>query len=176
VTGVGPVPPPRPGARRPPGGPAPAPGSDQVRATPEAMLALLEELLPPGRTSDHTKAGPRDLRVQLYLDRGDGPGMISVSVSGDPRPGPRTGTPVVTVDSQGDNRIQRTVVRARWPGGPTVEADLAACLAGDGRRNPPALTGDEARAIVADPRWGTTMDAGLVRAGAERFPQVAYFG
>jgi len=159
--------------------PHPPPLGEQVRATPEAMLVLLEGLLPAGRTSAAAKTGPRDLHVQLYLDRGKGPGMIRVSVSGDPRSGPRTGTPAVTVDSRPDNCIQSTVARARWPDGLTVQADLATCLAWDGRRNPPAppaLSKDEARAVVADPRWGTTMDAGLVRAGAERFPRVAYFG
>ncbi|RSM71770.1 hypothetical protein DMB66_06985 [Actinoplanes sp. ATCC 53533] len=142
------------------------------------MLVLLEGLLPAGRTSAPAKTGPRDLHVQLYLDRGKGPGMIRVSVSGETRTGPRTGTPAVTVDSLPDNCIQSTVARARWPDGLTVQADLATCLAWDGRRNPPApraLSTDEARAIVADPRWGTTMDAGLVRAGADRFPHVAIF-
>ena len=171
------LPPPGPPAGLPPRLPNPEP--EQVRATPEAMLALLEELLPAGRTSAPAKTGPRDLHVQLYLDRGKGPGMIRVSVSGDPRSGPRTGTPAVTVDSPPDNCTQSTVARARWPDGLTVQADLATCLAWDGRRNPPApqaLSKDEASAIVADPRWGTTMDARLVRAGAERFPRVAIFG
>lgn len=182
VAGATPTPP-RPGDAGhfpPPARPgAAAPGPEQVRATPEAMLVLLEGLLPAGRTSAPAKAGPRDLRVQLYLDRGNGPGMIRVSVSGDPRSGPRTGTPAVTVDSQPDNCMQSTVARARWPDGLTVQAELATCLARDGRRNPPtlpALSKDEARVVVADPRWGTTMEAGLVRAGAERFPRVAYFG
>ena len=104
--------------------------------------------------------------------------MIRVSVSGDTRPGPRTGHPVVTVDSRPDNCIQSTVVRARWPGGLVVRADLATCLAPDGRPKRPApraLSRDEARVIVTDPRWGPAMDARLVRAGARQFPQVAYF-
>ena len=164
--------------------PVPAPpgaagiGPGLVKATPEAMLVLLEELLPPGRTSEHAKTGPRDLGVRLYLDRGEGPGMIRVSVGGNPAPGPRPGTPAVSVDSLPDNCIQSTVVRAEWPGGLVVQADLASCLAGDGRPHQPApqvLSRDEARAVVTDPRWGPAMDAGLVRAGAERFPQVAFF-
>jgi hypothetical protein len=172
-----------------PGGAAPLPpvpaspaavvaGPGQLRATPEAMLVLLEELLPPGRTSGHARTGPRDLHVRLYLDRGKGPGMIRVSVRGNPVPGPRPGDPAVSVDSLPDNCIQSTVVRAEWPGGPVVQADIASCLARDGRRNEPApqvLTKDEARAVVTDPRWGPAMDAGLVRAGAEQFPHVALF-
>jgi hypothetical protein len=151
-------------------------GPDLVEATPEAMLVLLEELLPAGRTSGHAKTGRRDLRVQLYLDRGEGPGMIRVSVGGNPAPGPRPGNPAVIVDSLPDNCTQRTVVRAEWPGGLVVRADLADCLARDGRRYEPApqvLTSDEARAVVTDPRWGPVMEAGLVRAGAEQFPHVA---
>jgi hypothetical protein len=174
--------PPAEAADLPPAPPAPpaaaAAKAPQARATPEAMLMLLEELLPPGRRSEHATTGQRDLHVQLYLDRGKGPGMIRVSVSGDPRPGPRTGTPVVSVDNRPGNCIQSTVVRAQWPGGLVVQADLATCLAWDGRRNKPApqvLSGDEARSVVADPRWGPTMDAGLVRAGARQFPRVAYF-
>jgi hypothetical protein len=74
--------------------------------------------------------------------------------------------------------VQNTVVRADWPGGPIVQADVASCLAWDGRRNepaPPALSEAEARVVVTDPRWGPTMDADLVKAGAKQFPQVAYF-
>jgi len=69
-------------------------------------------------------------------------------------------------------------VRARWPDGATVQADLASCLAWDGRRNkpaPPALSEAEARVVVTDRRWGVTMDAALVKAGAKKFPQVATF-
>jgi hypothetical protein len=157
---------------------APVTGPGQVRATPEAMLVLLEELLPPGRTSEHASTGPRELQVRLYLDRGEGPGMIRVSVGGDAAPGPRPGTPAVSVDSRPGNCIGSTVVRARWPGGLVVQADVAGCLAVDGRRTepaPPVLSREEARVVVSDPRWGPAMDAALVRAGAQRFPQVAHF-
>jgi len=35
-----------------------------------------------------------------------------------------------------------------------------------------ALTTDQATGIVTDRRWGVTMDAALVDAGARRFPTV----
>lgn len=162
----------------PPPPPGPPPGRQLVAATPEGMLVLLGQLLPPGRTSAFGKAGPRELHVQLYLDRGKGPGMIRVSVSGRPRPGPRGGAPVVSVADLPGDCLRSTVVRARWPDGPTVQADLATCLATDGERTtpaPPALSEAEARVLVTDARWGPTMDADLVKAGARQFPQVARF-
>jgi hypothetical protein len=151
----------------------------QTRATPEAMLVLLGELLPPGRTSGHARAGQRDLHVQLYLDRGNGPGMIRVALGGAPGAATGPGGPAVTVDSLPGDCTRDTVVRAQWPGGLRVEAALASCLAGDDGRRPPApvaLSTGEARAVVTDPRWGLMMDADLVKAGAREFPDVAYFG
>jgi hypothetical protein len=150
-----------------------------VKATPEAMLALLRRLVPQGRTSNYAKTGDTDLHVQMYIDRGQGPGMIRVSVSGYPRSEPKSGKPTVTVDALPDNCIQSRIVRAQWPGGLTVQADLSTCLAWDGTQNKPsvlAMTDDEAVAVVADPRWGLIMDADLVKAGAKEFPHVAYFG
>jgi hypothetical protein len=154
-------------------------GTLLAKATPEAMLVLLKKLVPPGRTSGYGKSGDSDLHVQMYLDRGKGPGMIRVSVNGRPQPEPRTGKPEVTVDTLPDNCIQSRIVRAQWPDGLTVQADLSTCLAWDGKQNKPsvlAMTDDEASALVSDSRWGAIMDADLVRAGAKEFPSVAYFG
>lgn len=161
--------------------PEASPGGRSVgaKATPEAMLVLLKRLVPPGRTSNYAKTGDTDLHVQMYLDRGQGPGMIRVSVNGHLRSEPNIGKPTVTVDALPDNCIQSRIVRAQWPGGLTVQADLSTCLAWDGRQNKPsalALTDDEAAAVVTDPRWGLIMDAALVKAGATEFPHVAYFG
>jgi hypothetical protein len=158
--------------------PPPKRSGPQATATPEAMLVLLQKLVPPGRTNGFAKTGQRELHVQMYLDRGKGPGMIRLSVSGTSRAAPAAGRPAVIVDGLPDNCIQSKIVRAEWPGGLTVQADLSTCLAWDGRRNKPshlALTDDEAVAVVTDPRWGPTMDADLVKAGAKEFPRVAAF-
>jgi hypothetical protein len=177
-----------------PYGTAPAPGPDagivvaaspspsqelqsRIPATPEAMLVLLRDLLPPGRTGDFAKAAHSDLQVQMSLDRGRGPAIIRISVAGYPSV-PRTGKPTVTVESLPDNCTQAKVVRADWPGGMTVQADLATCrmTAAGSTTTPLALTDKEAKAVVSDPRWGDGMDPALVRAGEQDFPHVATFG
>jgi hypothetical protein len=38
---------------------------------------------------------------------------------------------------------------------------------------PAALTGQQARAVAKDPRWGATMDADVVDAGAKNYPSLA---
>ncbi|MEV4705179.1 hypothetical protein [Actinoplanes sp. NPDC049316] len=174
------------------GGPsAPAPGPDagivaaspsatldtRIPATPEAMLVLLRALVPPGKTADFAKAGGKDLQVQMSLDRGHGPALIRVSVAGYPSV-PGTGKPKVTVQEMFDTCTQSLVVRADWPGGLTVQADLSTCRPsrGGSTATPPALTDEEATAVVSDPRWGAGMDPSLVRAGEQDFPHLATFG
>jgi len=159
----------------------------QKKATSAAMLHLLTQLLPPGRTSHFGVASDNDLHVQLYLDRGDGPGMVRVVVDQTP-PGvrqkavagrPHGGTGIVTIDNFPDNCLQNTVVAAEWADGTMVQIDVASCLAWDGNRNAPAapvLTADEAVRIVSDPRWGVKMAAAEVDAGGKRFPAVPVFG
>jgi len=150
-----------------------------AKATPEAMLVLLKRLIPEAKTSQYAKTKDGDLHVQMYLDRGKGPGMIRVMVSGDPDAEPEYGSPKITVEALPDNCIQSRIVRADWAWGLAVEVDLATCLAWDGKENVQsalALTDAEASKIVADPRWGLSMDTELVRAGIKEFPNVAYFG
>jgi hypothetical protein len=150
-----------------------------VPATPEALLVLLNELLPPGRTSHFAKADDRALRVQLYLDRGAGPGMVRLSVSGSPSKYLSGEVPEVTVDGRPGDCLLSRIVRARWPGGLTVQVNLSTCLAWNGRQDGPsplALTDAEAVAVVADPRWATAVDPLLTKAAAEKFPHLALFG
>ncbi len=153
----------------------------QKKATSGAMLHLLTELLPPGRTSHFAVSEADDLHVQSYLDRGAGPGMIRVSLGRLPADGdrlPRGTTATVTITPIPDNCVQDTVVVSRWPDGTAVQIDVASCLAWNGESNPPArpaLTPDEAAKIAADPRWGLTMDAALVDAGAQAFGGLAVF-
>lgn len=148
----------------------------QKKATSAAMLHLLTTLLPPGRTSHYGVAADNDLHVQLYYDAGYGPSMLRLTVGRAPARGPRPergSIADVTVAYVPGNCVQDTVVSAAWPDGTTVQLDLATCLAYDGVRNPPAkpqLSEAEAVLIVSDARWGVTMDADLVRLGAQQFP------
>lgn len=59
-------------------------GGSREKATPAAMLQLLTQVLPPGRTGDFAVAPEDDLQVQLTLDDGDGPSLVRVEV--DKRP------------------------------------------------------------------------------------------
>jgi len=148
-------------------------------ATPEAMLALLTKLVPAGVTTHYAKASDGSLHVQMYLDRGKGPGMIRVSLGGAPDAESKYGEPKVTIAAPPGNCVQSRIVRAEQPGGLTVQADLGTCLAWDGKENPKAaliLTDAEARAVVTDPRWGLDMDQSLVKTGTTAFPKLARFG
>ncbi|MBL7257874.1 hypothetical protein [Paractinoplanes lichenicola] len=148
------------------------------KATTGAMLHLLTELLPPGKTSHAAVAADEDLHVQMYLDRGDGPGMLRLTMGQLPAGGTRGGTASVSIIPVPDNCRQSYVVISRWPDGTSVQIDVASCLAGTGRVDPPGrevLTPDEAAAIAADPRWGLVMDADLVDRGDKEFGKVPVF-
>lgn len=153
----------------------------RTKATSAAMLHLLTQLLPPGRTSHYEVAPDDDLRVQLYLDDGGGPGMVRVEVGKNPpvvdEP-PRSGSVSVTISHMPDNCVQTTTVDAMWPDGTLVRVDVATCLTRDGANEPTraALTADQAVRVATDPRWGVTMDRQLVATGAKRFPGVPVFG
>jgi hypothetical protein len=149
-------------------------GGMQKKATSAAMLHLLTLLLPPGRTSHFGVASDNDLLVQLYLDAGDGPGMLRVTVdqrSVAPAIPARGGSAEVTVTHSDGDCAQNTSVSATWPDGTFVELDMASCAA----REHPALTTEQAVRVVTDPRWGVTMDADLVATGTRRFPAVPVF-
>jgi len=151
------------------------------KATTGAMLRLLTQLLPAGQTSAAAVADGGDLHVQLYLDRGAGPGMVRLSLAQAATEGPRPargGTARVTISHPGGDCVRDTVVVSRWPDGTTVRADVASCLVRDGRTTPsgrPPITVGEAVKLTSDPRWALTMDASLVDAGAEEFGRVPVF-
>lgn len=117
--------------------------------------------------------------MQLYLDDGSGPGMVRVGVESS---GPISGEPPggeavsVTIRHMPDNCLQGTVVDAAWPDGTLVRVDVASCLDQAGPPTLPALTVDQAVRVAADPRWGVTMDAALVAAGAKQFPTLPVLG
>jgi len=149
------------------------------KATSAAMLHLLTQLLPPGRTTHLGAAAQDDLQVQLYLDDGAGPGMVRVGVeksepiADEP---PRGETVSVTISHMPDNCLQGTVVAAAWSDGTLVRVDVASCLDRAGPPTLPALTDDQAVRVAADPRWGVTMDRALVAEGAKQFPTLPVLG
>lgn len=143
------------------------------KATAAAMLHLLTQLLPPGRTSRYGVVPGDGLRVQLSLDGGAGPGLVRVAVDrGTPVARAASGAVVLTVRHFPDDCARSTVVDADRPDGTLVRLDVSSCRPDDGRPVPPALTTDEAVAVAVDPRWGVTMAATLVDDGAKRFPDV----
>jgi hypothetical protein len=149
----------------------------QKKATSAAMLHLLTQLLPPGRTSHYAVGPDDDLQVQLYLDDGNGPALVRVavdmippSVTFAPEPSPRAAT-MVTIQYMPDNCLQNMTVAALWPDGTQVQVDVATCLGAPTLPTLPALTSAQAVKIASDPRWGATMDAKLVASGTRQFPK-----
>jgi hypothetical protein len=146
----------------------------RTKATSAAMLHLLTQLLPPGRTSHFAASADDDLQVQLYVDDGRGPAMVRVAVAknapfGDERS--RGGTATVMISHDPGDCLTATTVDARWPDGTLVEVEVPTCLSGEAPARP-ALTPDEAIRLATDPRWGITMDRRLVTEGRLRFPEV----
>ncbi|WFE27399.1 hypothetical protein O7623_29955 [Solwaraspora sp. WMMD791] len=163
------------------------PGPDTTFATPTAedALKLLLGLLPEGRTSDHATSAelwPRSglSTVALHLDRGDGPGMIRLTISqADPASASRCdagqlcytlpdGTAVVIYDLTDDCLAGRGLWVQR-PDGIRVELNIARCQPWDGRTNPPtepALTTQEALTIALNPQWGIWTPTEAVEPGS----------
>jgi hypothetical protein len=125
----------------------------------------------------------------VYLDRGTGVGLVQVTVDSYPATaevcqsnscsrdadGATTaiGTGAAAATSAGC--LETTRVQRFRPDGVHVSVFLATCLMWDGQGYPPGrtvLTVEEAAAIAADPHWGTSMDARLVAAAAQRFPSL----
>ncbi|RZT79373.1 hypothetical protein EV382_2571 [Micromonospora violae] len=157
-----------------------APGGEQLTTTPQGALELLTRLLPRGKTSGYvilpsTGAGPGMPYVQLYLDRGNGPGMVRLSIhqdnlGGDLAPG------TVELTEIPDNCVQNKVVTVHHRGGLQVDVMIATCRSWDGKGNwaaPSVLSVKEATEIAANPSWGTTMPAEFVQSGAKNFASVA---
>jgi hypothetical protein len=151
----------------------------RMKATSAAMLHLLTMLVPPGRTSHYGVSADDDLRVQLYLDDGQGPALVRVAVGEAPFARPSAGNPsgiVTAVRRNGADCLRSTVVGAQRADGTTVEIDIATCLPDDGLPPArPALDIADAVRIATDPRWGVTMDPLLVKAGAKRFAGLPVF-
>ncbi|GAA2519251.1 hypothetical protein [Winogradskya humida] len=146
---------------------------NQVAATDKSVLELLTQLLPKGKVSKLAANSDDGLFAQVYLDTGKGPGMLRVWLKPLRDTGATPGMVKLETFAAADaNCVQSTVVYASYPAGGHLEMDIATCLDDDGRPAEPALTLDEAVAVMSDARWGTTMDAELVVAGAKRYADV----
>ncbi|MFI5928311.1 hypothetical protein ACIA3K_20430 [Micromonospora sp. NPDC051543] len=156
------------------------PDGPLLTTTPQGALELLMRLLPKGETSGQANlgssgAGPGMPYVQIFLDRGDGPGMVRLSVyqdhlGGDPDPG------TVELTEVPGNCVQDKMITVYHRDGLQIDVLISTCLAWNGKGNSPApavLSVDEAIAIAADPTWGTKLPADYVRSGAKRFPTLA---
>ncbi|MFF5077757.1 hypothetical protein ACFY36_11940 [Actinoplanes sp. NPDC000266] len=157
------------------------PVEKQTKATPEAMVYLLTELLPSTLTRDYSVAASGDLSVRAYLNDGLGPRMVQVRVwrtdVAPPRPA-RGQTAKVTIVSTPGDCERGDVVTAGWPDGTLVQIDLASCAAGGGAGRPPAppvLDPDIAAKVAADGRWGVLMDESLVTLGDKVYPGLPVF-
>ncbi|MFE9192997.1 hypothetical protein ACFYL6_25685 [Micromonospora sp. NPDC007208] len=158
----------------------PEPDGELLTTTPQGALDLLGRLLPKGDTSGFANlqsggAGPGMPYVQLFLDRGDGPGMVRLSIYQDNLGGdPPTGT--VELTEVPDDCVRNKVVTVHHGGGLQVDLMISTCLVWEGKGTSPAapvLSVKEATSIAANPSWGTKMPAEFVISGAKRFPTLA---
>ncbi|MFG1893132.1 hypothetical protein ACGFIP_03920 [Micromonospora zamorensis] len=158
----------------------PGPDGELLTTTPQGALELLTRLLPSGKTSGYASlqssgATPEMPYVQVYLDRGDGPGMLRLAISRDNLDGdPPLGT--VELTEVPDNCVQNKVVTVHHRGGLRVDLMVSTCLVWDSKGTlpaPPVLSVKEATEIAANPIWGTGLPAELVVAGAKNFPTLA---
>jgi hypothetical protein len=165
--------------------PSPVGEAQRVPATWAGSLELLDRLLSGRRSAQAWGEGDGTAgatMVQTYVDKGQGPGMLRLSV------GRFGGPPVVcaayqrcyqvpgvgrvALEGLEDNCVQTRIVSLLREDGVYLQLNMGTCLAWDGTRNPEGrlvLTDQEAIDLVLDPRWGLRMSAELVSAGAARF-------
>ncbi|MGC4837875.1 hypothetical protein ACLQ3D_25570 [Micromonospora vinacea] len=156
------------------------PDGELLTTTPQGALELLTRLLPKGKTSGYASlesigARPGMPYVQVYLDRGYGPGMVRLAIYRDDRGGdPVPGT--VELTEMPDNCVQNKMVTVHHPGGLRVDLMISTCLVWDAKGTvptPPVLSVKEATEIAGNPTWGTELPAEYVVNGAKRFSTLA---
>jgi hypothetical protein len=164
------------------------PAGAKSAISPAAVAYRLEQLLPPGQVDHvHWSADIRG-QIRLYLDQGQGPGMLSVTVAGNSPPlecrtaadAPTTcfagpGGAHVQISHLIGNCVQSTLVGVDHGHGVIVQVTLSSCLASTGGTNPAGhepLNLQQAIAIAADPSWGVRMSTALVDAGGLKYPNL----
>lgn len=156
----------------------------RVTGTPAGLLELLVQNLPKGRTSHHAGAvQDGDVTLQTYLDRGDGPGLVTLSVmtrKASAFAGLGTWIPLgngteYMVKKVPGNCVQHTIVWVHHADDTLLQFGLSTCLTGkDGQTEKTArsLTAREAAEVGADSRWGVKIDPALNQQGAADFPNL----
>lgn len=129
--------------------------------------------------------------AQAYLDAGDGPGMLRLSVDQqEPVSGPQPAREglrsfqqedgdVITVTRNSDNCVQSMVAYRETLDGLLVQLMVSTCLAWDGEDNAEgtsALTEEQAIAVMDDERIGLRLAEDAVKEGAERFSDLERIG
>lgn len=172
-----------------------ATGRRPVAATPGALLALLSELLPPGKMSEPAAHRGREMVVDVRFDRGAGKGRVRVVLGPDLEPEQLVARActvnqireecrllsdgIVVHLRVGRGCLQDHVTDMERPDGTQLRIEVGTCV--DGRRPPrkpsgPAppdvLSPEEAQLISVDRRWGWLMDPDLVAAGRRDFPKL----
>jgi len=163
--------------------------SGRTGATPEALLEVLLQDLPEGRTSHYAKAAD-GLHVQAFLhDRRSDPGMVRIKVLDGPdllpaqmvtdvRSWKLAGGNVATTSTLPEDCTRTLHVEVGRPDGVVVAVDVGSCLAWGGfrlGRGRLALTRDQAVKIADDPRLSGWMSTKLIERGAERAPDLPTF-
>ncbi|MEU7676722.1 hypothetical protein AB0C42_18150 [Micromonospora taraxaci] len=156
------------------------PAGELLTTTPEGALELLTRLLPQGKTSGYASlqssgAGAGMPYIQIHLDRGEGPGMLRLSIYQD-RLGDNPAPGTVELTEIPDNCVQNKMVTVYHRDGLQIDLMISTCLFWERKGTspaPPALSVDEAIEIAANPNWGTRLPADLVRSGAKRFASLA---
>ncbi|MFI5838244.1 hypothetical protein ACIA8K_00800 [Catenuloplanes sp. NPDC051500] len=154
------------------------------RTTPESALELLVGLLPKGQTDGFAFLPEGYAHVQVYLDRGDGPGMIRVYVGGVAEPAvcyaeqtcaDVVGVGLLVVEHNPTDCTRLLAVTLQRLDGVEITLQLADCLMWDGERNPAgaiALDLQEAVTLVLNPAWGPTVPDSLIKSGEFNFPKL----
>jgi hypothetical protein len=158
--------------------------------TAAAILFRLGQLLPGVQLSQAHRFADESAAVTVYLDRGQGPGMVHVAIGEGGLPTtdqcqssdgmavsctPLAGGATAVITTNSSNCVQSLSVEVHRRDRVIVGVYVATCLMFDGTTNPPGragLTQAQAVAIAADPQWGSTMDADLVTDAASRFPSL----
>jgi hypothetical protein len=163
-------------------------------APPAVVLAALDELLPPGRTVGHA-GGVFDAftGVQVFLDRGDGFGMVRVAVAYYPaKPAPSCDSPpgvvvrcaeedgaVVETFEIESNCVQRRGVNVYRTDGLVIQVNVGSCLVDGQWKAPPTdsvdeqvLAVDEAVKIGLNPIWRERAMTDAAAKAGQRYPDL----
>ncbi len=160
----------------------PTPGPTRP-ATAATVVAELGRELPAGvRLVSAYRYEQDPPAAAVYLDHGEGAGLLQLSIDSYPPTGDTCRTGQCRTGADGSTTVigttagdcqESTVVQRYRPDGVHISVYLGTCLMWDGHAYPPApapLTVDQAIALTADPHWGARMDAELVTEAAARYP------